>query len=147
MTESGIIKYGMSDHYLVFIKILFSTFKVKAKRTSFEFNDYSKFTNQNIHDLFSGHHFNDVLCENTVDRVYARFNDTYSSLIKTLVITKKRFVKTAQLPKWLDDEVKTHMHLRDRLKRQGEWEEYKIQRNYITNLIKKKKKIGNFRYN
>lgn len=33
------------------------------------------------------------------------------------------------------------MYLRDRLKREGKWEEYKIQRNFVTNLIKKKKKL------
>ena len=51
MSKSGIMKYGMSDHYFVFINILFSTLKVKAKKNhsmniQIEFNDYSKFLNQ-----------------------------------------------------------------------------------------------------
>ena len=62
------------------------------------------------------------------------------SIIRKLVTTKRRFVKTAYLPAWLDAEVKAHMQLRDSLKSQNKWPEYKKQRNFVTNLIKRKKK-------
>ena len=57
--------------------------------------------------------------------MFENFNQMYRSIIRKLVTTKRRFVKTAYLPAWLDAEVKAHMQLRDSLKRQNKWPEYK----------------------
>ena len=57
-----------------------------------------------------------------------------------LIINRTKYVKSEKLPDWLDAEVQTNMRERDQLKSEGRWTEYKAKRNFVTNLIRKKKK-------
>ena len=125
IVESGDTKYALSDHYLVFAIRHRSMIGKQASRISIEFNDYSQFTDQHICEHFSGNSLDSVLCEKDVGSMFEKFNQMYRSIIRKLVTTKRRFVKTAHLPAWLDAEVKAHMQLRDSLKRQNKWPEYK----------------------
>ena len=140
IVESGVTKYALSDHYLVFAIRHRSMIGKQASRISIEFNDYSQFTDQHICEHFSGNSLDSVLCEKDVGSMFEKFNQMYRSIIRKLVTTKRQFVKTAYLPAWLDAEVKAHMQLRDSFKRQNKWPEYKKQRNFVTNLVKRKKK-------
>ena len=141
IAESGVVKYTLSDHFLIFAtRLCTPTKKKESKRICREFKDYSLLTDQNIRDNLSGNNLESVLCEKNIDSMFYKFNQIYCSLMKSLIITRKRFVKTDNLPKWLDNEVKKHMKLRDYLKRDGKWKEYKKRRNFVTNLIKRKKK-------
>lgn len=63
-----------------------------------------------------------------------------SILVSTLVSTKNRYVKSEKLPEMFDHDVQHQTKIRERLKLSGEWNEYKRQRNKVTNLIKAKKK-------
>ena len=72
--------------------------------------------------------------------MFEKFHIHLNHLIAKLVSEKTRFVKTYSLPKWLDDEVKENIKIRNRLKQDGNWDEYRKQRNKVTNMIKKKKK-------
>ena len=69
-----------------------------------------------------------------------KFNQQLRSLVSQLVSVKSRFVQSKELPVWLDKEVQNEIKKRENLKKNGEWKDYKIQRNFVTNLIKKKKK-------
>ena len=68
------------------------------------------------------------------------FNQQFCSLIDRLVMIRSRFVKSEILPEWFDKEVQSEIKIRSSLKKQGQWDRYKTQRNYVTNLIKRKKK-------
>ena len=49
-------------------------------------------------------------------------------------------VKSLFLPTWLDAEVRLLIKQRDAFKKAGRYDDYKMVRNKLTNLIKKKKK-------
>ena len=68
------------------------------------------------------------------------FNQFFLEKISLNVRRKVRFVKTEVLPPWLDIEVSRQMKIRDSLKHSQNWDDYKKQRNLVTNLINKKKK-------
>ena len=68
------------------------------------------------------------------------FNQQFCSLIDRLVMIRSRFVKSEILPEWFDKEVQSEIKIRESLKKQGQWDRYKTQRNYVTNLIKRKKR-------
>ena len=61
-----------------------------------------------------------------------------SEFVSKLVFEKTRFVNTHNLPKWLDDEVKVNIKFRNQLKQTGDWEGYKKQRSYVTNMTRQK---------
>ena len=69
------------------------------------------------------------------------FTSKLNSIILHHLKTKTRFVKSSTLPPWLDSEILKNMEKRDKLRSQQLWNEYKTQRNYTTNLIRKKKKL------
>ena len=66
IVESGVTKYAISDHYLVFAIRHRSMIGRQASRISIEFNDYSQFTDQHICEHFSGNSLDSVLCEKDV---------------------------------------------------------------------------------
>ena len=53
---------------------------------------------------------------------------------------RKRRVKHPTLPEWLSSEIIKAMKLRDRLKRDKKFEDYKKQRNKVTSLVRAAKK-------
>ena len=53
---------------------------------------------------------------------------------------RKRRVKHPTLPQWLSSEIIKAMKLRDRLKRDKKFEDYKKQRNKVTSLVRAAKK-------
>ena len=70
-----------------------------------------------------------------------KFNQQFLFLVTQLVSVKSRFVKSKELPVWLDKEVLNEIKNSKNLKKNGEWKDYMIQRNFVTNLIKKKRKV------
>ena len=139
--EAGIIKYTLSDHYMIMAsrKMVNGT-NCSKQRCKVTFLDYSLATPENIFNIFSQENFNYVLNEKSIDKMFEKFHIHLNHLIAKLVSEKTRFVKTYSLPKWLDDEVKENIKIRNRLKQDGNWDEYRKQRNKVTNMIKKKKK-------
>ena len=69
-----------------------------------------------------------------------KFNQLFLFLVTQLVSVKSRFVKSKELPVWLDKEVLNEIKNSKNLKKNGEWKDYMIQRNFVTNLIKKRRK-------
>ena len=53
---------------------------------------------------------------------------------------RRRRVKHPTLPQWLSSEIIKAMKLRDRLKRDKKFEDYKKQRNKVTSLVRAEKK-------
>ena len=140
ITRSGIIEYSLSDHYLVFADRSKSKKDKQYNRCLMSFLDYSQLTDERISSCFANVNFDHVLCQRNVDVMFDEFYKLFHSVTSGLVTTKRRYVKTFDLPKWLDSEVRVNMKRRDFLKSSGSWEAYKRQRNFVTNLIRKKKK-------
>ena len=66
--------------------------------------------------------------------------NTLNSITNKHAPLRNKSVKSTSLPVWLDDEVRTLMRHRDFLKKSGNFIDYKIFRNKVTNLIKWEKK-------
>ena len=139
LIESDIINCSLSDHDIIYTirKLGVQRAKVREKIT---FVDYSRFTPENISLVFSDVRWDNLLYHSTSDVMVEKFNQQLLSLVSQLVSVKSRFVKSKELPVWLDKEVQNEIKKRENLKKNGEWKDYKIQRNFVTNLIKKKKK-------
>jgi hypothetical protein len=110
------------------------------ERSKISFIDYSQFTSDNIASVFLRAKWHDVLLHKSVHDMLESFNSIYLSFLSQLIQVRTRFVKSAQLPDWLDDVLRSHMKERDRLKHQGDWISYKQKRNFVTNLIRERKK-------
>lgn len=136
---SYVQKYALSDHYLIMAIRKKGVIKSK-ERIKKKFNDYSRFTNENICNIFSKIDWNNILCHQDIDVIIDKFNQTFLSLTNKLIVQRTRFVKTETLPDWIDEDVRRHMKIRDKFKFQKKWGEYKSERNLVNHLIKKKKK-------
>ena len=51
IAKSGVMKFGLSDHYLVFATKRNSALKRKSNRVCLEFNDYFGFTEHNLNEV------------------------------------------------------------------------------------------------
>lgn len=139
--QSGVIEIGVSDHYLIFASRKLgnktSEPKRRIKMTYFDWKNFSVKAFQeelNRTDWLSIYHLP------TVDAMLNSFTIKVNTVISHHLKVKTRFVKCSTLPPWLDNEVISNMEKRDKLKSLKLWSEYKTQRNYTTNLIRKKKK-------
>ena len=136
---SHVYPVSMSDHYMIS-----ATRKLGVKKSSMRnkitFNDYSKFTDQAIECLFSNVNWHNLLNHTDINDMFEEFNNIFTSLILKMVKKKTRYVKSKSVPDWFDHEVRGHAKERDKLKQTGDWIRYKKQRNFVTNLIKRKKK-------
>ena len=132
LIESDIISCSLSDHDIIYTirKLGVQRAKVREKIT---FVDYSRFTPENISLVFSDVRWDNLLYHSTSDVMVEKFNQQLLSLVSQLVSVKSRFVKSKELPVWLDNK-------QESLKKNGERKDYMIQRNFVTNPIKKKKK-------
>ena len=45
------------------------------------------------------------------------------------------------MPPLLDEEVRNHMKIQDNLTDEAKWKDYKRERNLVTNMIKRKKRV------
>ena len=140
--RTQVLYYAMSDHYLTCTsKKLGNVLKPPKERIKIECLDYTKFTDENVYNVFRDVSWDRILIEPDANDMLEQFNVQYGSLIGRLIVKKTRFVKSRVLPPWLDEEVRAEMKVRDELKLQEDWSGYRIKRNLVTNMIRRKKKL------
>ena len=105
------------------------------------YHDYSKLSPVNITKLFSNVSWDHILWEDNIDSMVDKFSDLYQFLVSQVIKRKTKFVKSQTLPVWIDKEVQRAMKERDTLKSQKIWDLYRVKRNHVTNLIRRKKKL------
>ena len=66
--------------------------------------------------------------------------EAFLTVVEKHAPVRKRRVKHPTLPQWLSSEIIKAMKLRDRLKRDKKFEDYKKQRNIVTSLVRAAKK-------
>ena len=130
---------SLSDHYMI-VAVRKKGVTRSGERIRVTYNDYSRFTEENIHATFSNIDWQDLISSDDTNLLVESFNSIFLALASKLIQQRTRFVKSRTLPDWLDDNVKFHMKLRDRYKSQGLWDLYRTQRNKVTNLIRRNKK-------
>lgn len=141
--DTGVIRTGISDHYLTYTHRKLGNISQhhsssKTERNVLTYLDWKTFnTTDYLLDL-SKINWTECLCAPDVDTMLHIFTYKLKSCINTHLKTKKRYVKSNQLPPWLDTEVLNSIKHRDALKRLN-LPDYRRARNYTTNLIKRKK--------
>ena len=83
------------------------------QRCKVTFLDYSFATPENIFNIFSKEIFNYVLNKKSIDKMFEKLHIHLNHLIAELVSEKTHFLKIYTLPKWLDDEVKENIKIRN----------------------------------
>ena len=130
LIESDIINCSLSDHIIISTVRKLGVQRVREKIT---FVNCSRFTPENISLVFFDVRLDNLLYHSTSDVMVEKFNQQFLSQVSQLVSVKSPFVKSKELPVWLDNK-------QESLKKNGERKDYMIQRNFVTNPIKKKKK-------
>ena len=139
--HSDVVDIGLSDHCLVYMerKLGNKSFLHKP-RTKITYLDWKHFSENAFQQELSEISWNDIYLTNSSDSMLNLFYSKLKTIISKHLKEKSRFVKSTITPPWLDDEVRRSINLRDSLKHNKKWPEYKQQRNYTTNLIRRKKK-------
>ena len=137
--NNSVLRLSLSDHYLIVTTRKLGVHRPRG-RFKISFTDYSLMNDENLCRAFQGHKWHDLLCIPSIDVMFDDFYKRFFSIISPLIINRTKYVKSEKLPDWLDAEVQTNMRERDQLKSEGRWTEYKAKRNFVTNMIRKKKK-------
>ena len=125
----------------MYIKKVRKRLETNKERIKIECFDYTEFTEENVNNVFRDVSLGHILIELDANDMLEKFNVQYGSLLEQLIVKKTRFVKPRILPPWLDKEVRNEMKVRDELKSQKNWSGYRIKRNLVTNMIRRKKNL------
>ena len=132
---------GLSDHCMVYTtRKLGAQVQTSKPRTKITYNDWKNFSSTCFQKDLKLASWNDVYRTNSAERMLDVFTDKLQFILSKHLKQKTRFVKLDYLPPWLDREVQLSIQKRDSFKKNQNWTEYKRQRNFTTNLIRKKKK-------
>jgi hypothetical protein len=146
--ETLLIKSKIADHYIIGFKI----FNIRQKISEYQTETIDIISSRITFDLIEQNNWNKYLNHQEPESVYKNivkdFNDIYKQA--TIKITRKR---QSNFHPWFNDEIKQNIRKKDNL-----WNrlkkfpnnhtiktEYKRQRNFVTNLIRKEKR--NYYYN
>lgn len=137
----GVQDFGVSDHSLIYAtrKLGIKTASPKP-RTKITYLDWKNFSETSFHDELRATQWDDLYLTDSADSMLNLFTYRLQQIASNHLRVKTRFVKSSTIPPWLDEEVRLNIHRRVSLKRTKDWAAYKQQRNYTTNLIKRKKK-------
>jgi exonuclease III len=92
-----------------------------------------------LHDL-SFIDFSNVLSCNDANAAAECFMETFLPLIDKHAPVKRKRVKYSTIPSWMTNEIKIAMALRDKLKKDKLFTEYKKQRNKVCDLVRQAKR-------
>lgn len=140
--SSCVLELGVSDHYLIVAsRKLGTTTPHPKERQKITYYDWKNFSSVAFQNDLKETDWLPIYQFPSVETMLSAFISRLNSVISHHLKIKTRFVKSSTLPHWLDNEVLKSMEKRDKLKSQHMWAEYKTQRNFTTNLIRKKKKL------
>ena len=139
MREVRVLETSMSDHYLTYVvrKIGVPPHSGKNK---IQFVDYSGLCHSRLNELFRNENWDTVRYSKNVHQMMENFNEIFLSKVNSCVKRREKFVRSNVLPIWFDDELRENIKKRDSLKKNSDWDSYRKQRNYVTNLVNKKKR-------
>ena len=113
---------------------------VKDNHTTMEYRSFKRFNDDKFLCELSLANFADIYkCSNANDAVYRWYNIFLPIVDKHAPIRRKR-VKHQTLPGWISKDIIEAMKLRDQLKKDKQFNEYKKQRNVVSQLVKNAKK-------
>ena len=81
-----------------------------------------------------------VLNSSTADNAASAWSAAFLAIVDKHFPLRKQRIKNQPAPNWLTPEIKEAMRMRDKLKKNKRFEEYKKQRNKVTDLLRKSKR-------
>ena len=133
--------YCISDHQPICCTL--SLNGVKLKHNKHKSIIYRSFKNFNLASFQSDLSISPIssieTCYDPNDSLHCLYNIINDTLSKHAPFKEKRIKKEVQ-PEWFDNEVKTAIYTRNILKQNRQFTEFKIQRNKIYAMIRKKKR-------
>jgi len=142
VSKSFVSNICMSDHRPIICELSFKTPKSNLKgHTYYTYRNFKHFSyDAYLRDL-SFINFNQIMSCINPDEAADLFMKLLLSVVDLHAPLKKKRVKHSTLPNWMTQELRDAMRLRDSLKKSKKWDEYKKQRNKISELVKKAKKL------
>lgn len=141
IASSGTLNIGLSDHDMIYASRKLGTKSaVPKQRTKLTYLDWKSFSTVAFQNTINDTNWDEIYLANNAESMLSRFTSKLQTIIAAHLKCKSRFVRSKILPPWLDNEIRQNIAKRDRFKQLGRWDDYKQQRNYTTNLIKKKKR-------
>ena len=141
ISQHGTYDIGLSDHHMIHVTRKLGTKTLSPKpRHKICYLDWNHFSAVEFQNSLNDIHWDNMYLTSSVDEMLEIFNKQLHEVVSKHLKQKTRFVKSSILPPWLDHEVQHNIKLRDSIDKANDWASYKHQRNYTTNLIKRKKR-------
>ena len=132
---------GLSDHFPTFCTLNWKNIKITQKDHNTRY--YQKFKDFDekafLTDLLNCP-FNSVYSLTNPTEAYTFWSKLLTSVFEKHVPFIKKRIKQNPCPPWLTESIRQEMYLRDKLKKQKLYDQYKSQRNLVKSLIRRSKK-------
>ena len=146
-TNSGRIKrewvpdLAISDHSAVCCAIAMKLGKLKKKKhTTITYRSFKNFDEEKFQQDLQNAPFYMVYNHTCPDQAMACWIDIYQEVLNQNAPLRTKRVKHDSLPPWLTIDIRSAMALRDKLKKEKKFDEYKKQRNLVKYLVRAAKK-------
>ena len=139
--ETSVSDVSISDHSPVMCSLPDKMSKSRSEgHTTIQFRSFKNFNmNEFLHDLHITP-FDKILQCTDATKALNLFCDMFKLIIDKHAPTRRKRVKQRVLPGWLTGEITEAMKIRDKLKRQKKFPEYRQQRNKVTTLVRDAKR-------
>ena len=139
--SSGTSDVSMSDHKPITCNISFKLPKQKFKgHTYILYRLFKHFDKEAYLTDLCLTDFSAVMNCTDPDNAASIFLDILLSTIDNHAPVRRKRVKQSTLPNWMTPEIKHAMTIRDKLKKKKHFDEYRKQRNKVTNLVRQAKR-------
>ena len=141
INEAFVSTLSISDHYPICIS---RSTKISAqntgKHTTISYRCFKSFDEGSFQRDLSVSGMQSVENINDPNEALHVFYKILNNIITIHAPLKEKRIKHDQQPEWFDDDIKEMMFERDNCHKKGKFDQYKILRNKVSYMIKKKKK-------
>ena len=139
--NSTVHQTSMSDHFTVQCELACTILKAHAKPHSIiTYRSFKHFDSMCFLKELGDCSFNEIYCTDNPDEAFTSFTQLFSAIINRHAPIKKKRVKNASVPPWLDSTIKQAISLRDKFKKNKQYDAFKQQRKHVKFLVRQAKK-------
>ena len=139
--RSFISHHGFSDHKAIICSLSYNLPKIdKSKHKYFTYRSFKNFSSTHFVNDLNVLDMSPVLLCADPNIAANLFVNTILTVINKHAPLKRKRVRYTVRPAWLTQEIKDEMLIRDKLKKEKQFDNYKKQRNKVLSLVRKAKK-------
>ena len=132
----------ISDHKPIFCKWSFKMPTKSSKgHTTIQFRSMKHFNKDFFLNDLSNISFSNVLRIYSADEALTLWYDKFCPVLNKHAPLRQKRVKHPTLPRWLTQDIMHAMKIRNNLKKQNKFNEYKKQRNKVKSMVRAAKKV------